>query len=36
MPGYRKTVSIAGDVFEYTPVFADNVEQILLEIPEWW
>jgi molybdenum cofactor biosynthesis enzyme MoaA len=36
LPGYRKTVSIEGGNFEYTPVFADNVEQILLEISEWW
>lgn len=36
LPGYRKTVAVPSGVFEYVPHFADGVEQVLLEVSEWW
>jgi molybdenum cofactor biosynthesis enzyme MoaA len=36
LPGYRKTVKIENDIFEYLPHFTDDMEGILLEVSEHW
>ncbi len=36
LPGYRKTVSVQDDIFEYVPGFTDETEKVLLEVSEWW
>jgi hypothetical protein len=36
LPGYRKAIDITNGMFEYFPTFTDGVENILIEISEWW
>ena len=35
LPGYRKSLAIKDGLFEYTPVFDDDVKTILVEISEY-
>ena len=36
LPGYRSVIEIRDGIFEYAPVFATDVSQILLEVSEYW